>query len=64
MPKVLRIFDEKPKVMRVFDEKPKMTNMLSETNRLYERTLGAGMYMGIPPFTYPTTIIVLDPTQI
>ena len=58
MPKLINV---KPKVGEMIDVKPKIGNLADNPNRLYEQVLTAGMYMGIPPHTYPTIGTVLSP---
>lgn len=62
MSKNLRVYDAKPKNMRVWDYKPKNQTINTDLiNKVYDVTLGAGMYMGLPGFTYPTAITVQTP---
>ena len=61
MPKNLRIIDVIPKNQAPIDILPKMSKFGEEMNRVYTQTLGAGMYMGIPPHTYPNSIDVITP---
>lgn len=52
----------KPQLGGMVDVKPKVGNLGPNTNRVYERTLGAGMYMGLPfLLTYPEAITVISP---
>ena len=56
-PKNALVTDIKPLNVSVVDVKPKMTSdTISQTDQLYTRTLGAGMYLGIPILTYPVAI--------
>lgn len=56
------VIDYKPKSEGIIDFKPNNENIaLDTTSQLYEQTLSAGMYMGIPPHTYPETIVVQSP---
>lgn len=60
--KNLGVIDTKPKNAQVIDTRPKNTSINVEfTNRVYEQVLTAGMYMGIPPFTYPEAGTVQSP---
>ena len=61
MPKNLKVIDVLPKNKAVIDILPKMSKIGEEMNRVYTQPLGAGMYMGIPPHTYPTAIDVITP---
>lgn len=49
------VVDRKPGNFLVIDTKGKNNIVSGNENRLYTTTLTAGMYMGIPPFTYPET---------
>ena len=49
------VIDILPKNNKIQDIAPKMRNFASsDTEQYYTVILGAGMYMGIPPHTYPT----------
>ena len=62
MPKNIDIIDYKPVNAGVIDYKPNNNSFnLDFSNQVYEQTLSAGMYMGIPPFTYPETITINSP---
>ena len=47
----------KPNNNSVLDTKPKMINIMQpvEQEQMYSITISAGMYLGIPDITYPTT---------
>ena len=62
MPKNLQVVDIKPKTDLIINAKPKNDATRTEfTNQLYEQVLTAGMYMGIPPHTYPSAGTVQSP---
>ena len=56
MTKNLIVEDIKPKNELVEDVKPKNQLVGGDfgADQLYQQILTAGMYVGIPPFTYPT----------
>lgn len=53
--------DVKPENIVVQDVLPKNLLVDNINDRLYEQVLSAGMYMGIPPHTYPTAGTVQSP---
>lgn len=60
-PKNIQVFDAKPSNSLVEDTKPKNVGAATfETEQLYTQVLGAGMYMGIPPHTYPEAGTVIS----
>ena len=63
MPKSFIVEDIKPKNEAVIDILPKNLMGVGENlgDQLYEVVLGAGMYMGIPPHTYPVAGPVQSP---
>ena len=61
MSKNEQVVDPKPKNELVFDQKPKLSSLSTEINQLYNQILTAGIYMGIPPFTYPSAGTVSSP---
>jgi len=61
-PRNLGATDEKPKSFGAIDKKPQSGAVRTGLeNRVYQQTLSAGMYAGIPPFTYPAAITVDSP---
>ena len=57
MSKNQEVIDIKPNNNSVLDTKPKMINIMQpvEQEQMYSITISAGMYLGIPDITYPTT---------
>ncbi len=55
------VIDEKPVNRSVEDVRPNMNLIGVEPNRTYTQTLTVGMYMGIPPHTYPEEVDVESP---
>jgi hypothetical protein len=55
MSKNLVVEDTKPRNELVLDTKPSNQSVGGDfgADRLYTQVLTAGMYLGIPPFTYP-----------
>lgn len=52
------VLDTKPNNQAVVDSKPSMLLVDTEQEIYRSVVLGAGMYMGIPPHTYPVAITV------
>lgn len=60
-PSNLAVLDVKPSNSLVVDAKPKNLAISTEVDRLYTQVLTEGMYMGIPPFTYPEAGTIESP---
>lgn len=56
-----KLIDVKPKVGLMIDVKPKVGDFGKTQGRVYEVTLGASQYMGLPfLLTYPSAITVVQ----
>lgn len=55
------IIDYKPKNEVIVDYKPKNEIIFSETNQLYDMTLGQNQWLGFSAITYPTAIDIVSP---
>lgn len=54
--------DSRPTLMSASNIRPSLVGKSNfDTDRLYTQILEKGMYMGIPPFTYPETETVQSP---
>lgn len=61
-PKNFSVEDVLPNNEMVSDAKPKMIGPdAGLVDQLYDQVITAGMYMGIPPFTYPEAGTVSSP---
>ncbi len=62
MPNNFGIKDIKPANLGAKEIKPQSVSVKpGNENRVYEQVLTAGMYMGIPPFTYPEEQTIISP---